>query len=223
MKSHLVENSFISTALIMTDCGWPPVPVNGYVVDPVSNGSKLVEYECNNSYRLIGNKNITCDVATGRWDPLPECVCQPPDTHPSTNRKQINDTHFAFSCRNSRQLMVGSSERTCEKLNDTYGVLPYCTGPLPEIDHVRISSINETASVYACNESLNLTGNGYLFLDVESRTWSTPSCQCKPPKIDNGHVKTENGTEFVCDFPYSLSEGHCDTTNGTWTELPKCI
>ena len=217
-----MESSSISVAFVITDCGWPAVPVNGYVVNPVSKGSKLVEYQCNNSYRLNGNVNVTFDVATGRWDPLPECKCSLPDLHPSVKRQQINDTHFAFSCKNPLQELVGPSVRTCEKLNDSHDVLPYCTWPLPQTSNARFTSINETGCVYACNESLNLTGNGFLNYNQESQSWSTPTCQCKPPKVDNGYVKTENGIELACYFPYSLSKGDCDTTNGSWTELPKC-
>ena len=131
-----------------------------------------VEFQCDNSFRLYGDKTINCDVSTGQWGQVPQCTCPVPKLRPSMRRIQTGDNNFAISCVSSLQL-IGSSDLTCEQLNDPWNT-PFCTCPLPVIDHVRILPINETTCNYHCNENLGLTGDRYLTCDVKSRTWSTP-------------------------------------------------
>jgi hypothetical protein len=137
----------------------------------------------------------------------------------------LNDTAITLSCFNSLQL-IGSDVSTCDKSTDQWRPLSYCTCPLGSVDHVRISSINETSGRYTCDEILSLSGHGVLTCDRRSATWSSPSCQCKAPTIDNGDVQTENQTEFhfTCNFGFELvgeSTIYCDTTKGIRT-TPTC-
>ena len=181
-------------------------------------------YECKNSSRLRGNENVTCNSQTGQWDPLPECICPLPDGRPFLEMKRLNDTTIIFSCNNSLQL-IGSNVSTCDESTDQWNPLPYCTCPLPSLDHIRSSPINETSSSYTCDGSLGLTGQGVLTCDLQSANWSSPSCQCKPT-MDNGNVKIVNQTEFhfTCNFGFELvgpTNATCFPTKGI-RALPTC-
>jgi len=189
----------------------------------VTERSKTIFYKCKNSYQLRGNGNVTCDLSTGQWDPLPKCICPLPDK-PFLKIKRFNDTTITLSCNNSLKL-IGSSVSTCNESTDQWSPLPYCTCPLSSLDHVRISPINETFSSYTCDQSLGLTGQGVLTCNRQSANWSSPSCQCKPT-IDNGDVQSEDETEFhfTCPVGFELvgeSTIYCDTTKGIRT-APTC-
>jgi Sushi repeat (SCR repeat) len=183
-------------------------------------------YECKNSSQLRGNGNVTCDLSTGQWDPLPECICPLPDKPPFLKIKRFNDTTITLSCNKSLKL-IGSSVSTCDESTDQWSPLPYCTCPLSSLDHVRISPINETSSSYTCDQSLGLTGQGVLTCDRQSANWSSPSCKCEAPTIDNGDVQIEDETEFhfTCHVGFDLvgpSNVTCPPTKGIRTALPTC-
>ena len=211
--------------LLGDKCGWPPVPVNAYINGPVTERSKSVIYKCKNSYRLRGNENVTCNSQTSQWGTLPECICPLPGKRPFLSINRVDDMTITFSCNNSLKL-IGSNFSTCDESTDQWSPLPYCTCPLPSLDHIRSSRINETSSSYTCDGSLGLTGQGVLTCDLQSANWSSPSCQCKAPTIDNGDVQIENQTKFhfTCNFGFELigeSTINCDTTKGIRT-APTC-
>ncbi|XP_036210496.1 complement factor H isoform X6 [Myotis myotis] len=234
-------------------CGPPPAIDNGDITTyPLAVYAlwSSVEYQCQASYQLKGNRRIMC--RDGQWSEPPKCLERTCPSPPSNNNAILvgqpknsykSGEHVAYTCPDYYQ-MYGSKVVECR--DGIWIGSPTCKdlscGSPPTVKNAFIPNQKtryqhgDTAR-YECRHPLGLFGKAVV--TCFSGKWTDPpECkestgQCgRPPAIDNGDITTYtspfyasgSSVEYQCQAYYEL-EGNRRITcrDGQWSEPPKCL
>ncbi|RXG68519.1 Sushi, von Willebrand factor type A, EGF and pentraxin domain-containing protein 1 [Armadillidium vulgare] len=230
-------------------CKTPSVIDKGYIYyEGNLNVGSIVEYGCNECYKLVGNAVRECQLDETWTLEEPRCdliMCSSP---PSSlqNGKVIGTSNSCgslveFEC-NPGYKMNGQRKASCMEDGEW-------THPVPECEKVSCDSPPKLLNgkilgnsfkfsdqiIYECNEGYNINGNNMLTCD-ENGNWigDVPSClivNCTKPKgPSNGRVRVTGlfygaSVNIVCDPGYKI-EGESKLTcqaNAQWDkEMPFC-
>ncbi|KAM9329386.1 sushi, von Willebrand factor type A, EGF and pentraxin domain-containing protein 1 [Gastrophryne carolinensis] len=192
-------------------CGQPPALINGHVIGNNYTYGNDAEYQCNEGYKLYGDKKITC-LDNGHWSgAAPSCseiTCDKP--HAIANGEIVGNEYgvgkkIVFKCNQGYELK-GSAMITCAKDGtwDTSGPIcePVDCGPPEDISHGFLNSsgfsYNEHVQ-YACFPGYQIHGSATRQC-LENGLWSgsPPTClpcECSKPFVQNAVVI---GDDFSC-------------------------
>ncbi|XP_068090442.1 sushi, von Willebrand factor type A, EGF and pentraxin domain-containing protein 1 isoform X2 [Hyperolius riggenbachi] len=182
-------------------CGQPPVLINGHVIGTDYSYGKYVEYQCQEGYRLTGDKRITC-LENGHWsETVPSCLevmCEKPSTIANGEIIGIENrvgSQIIFRCNQGHEVK-GMSVLTCQKDGAWDGEEPLCEpidcGPPEDISHGFLNSsgfsYNEIVQ-YACFPGYEIHGS-VTRQCLASGLWSgsPPTClpcECSKPVVQN--------------------------------------
>ncbi|NWW24676.1 C4BPA protein, partial [Falcunculus frontatus] len=196
-------------------CKYPGDLPNGYFdVTDLTFGSKLT-FSCNEGYRLLGNKEISCVIKNAGVDwsgALPYCEiipCRPPPNIANGNYEErasyVYQSSVTYRCQDPFSL-IGSATIHCTSDAHFNGVW---SGPPPEcrvvkcedprVENARkISGFGPSYSyknsvVFECDRGYFMVGERAIVCE-ENNTWvpPKPACEkitedvCPAPKIPNG-------------------------------------
>ena len=130
MISIKIIKIIIFNVMKLTDnhCGWPPVPVNGYLVGDVKVGSTNATYNCNERFRQTGGQS-TCNANTGVWSDVPRCICPVPKST-FFDFTRLNATHGQYKCKPFYKFIGfginGSEIVTCNPTSGSWNTTSEC-------------------------------------------------------------------------------------------------
>ncbi|XP_062834679.1 complement receptor type 1 isoform X4 [Anolis carolinensis] len=191
--------------------------------------NQRVTFGCNAGHRLIGSREIYCQV-DGTWDPpVPRCEqvigCKIPEIQngrATVSQALVKPTGtITFEC-DSGYLLKGNRTIACKSDGMWDSPVPACVMEVqcqlpPCVKNGNHNKQEVTIFTngmfveYTCNPGYNLTGERTIYC-TDSGTWSSPTPLCTgclaPPQIANGRIETEILGD---DFPFgSLVTYHCD-------------
>ena len=204
----------------------------------------IVEYRCNDGYRMRGFGVRTCEL-TGTWDndePTCESIScgRPPPLE--NGRMSFNETVYRsgarYECRQGYNLQ-GRNTRVCMAsglwTNVNQRCVPISCGSLTAPLHATVSMSNSSLhgiATYACESGYNVHGTHLRICSYEG-LWTGIAPECKPitcstpQDIENGRVEYSATTfksqvTYVCDEG-SVANGQTTATcniSGSWTNPP---
>ncbi|KAM4706820.1 sushi, von Willebrand factor type A, EGF and pentraxin domain-containing protein 1 [Discoglossus pictus] len=194
---------------IPVSCGQPSAIINGQVKGNEFTYGKRVEYQCNEGYRLQGEKERTC-LENGNWSgTVPFCsemVCISPQ---NITNGEISGTEYAvgkeifYMCKEGYKLL-GTPKLTCLNDGSWDAKAPVCEpincGPPEDISHGYLNSTstfnyNEYIQ-YACFPGYEIHGSSSRQC-LANGLWSgsPPTClpcQCPMPSVQNAVIIGED-------------------------------
>ncbi|XP_062509242.1 receptor-type tyrosine-protein phosphatase F-like isoform X2 [Corticium candelabrum] len=228
-------------------------PDNGGVSDFV-NTSALVNatstYTCNEGYKLVGNKMVTCQ-SNGNWSGgTPECKvvdCGAPPNVTSGGSVDATSTTYSktakYTCDVGHRL-TGNETITCQSDGNWSGGAPECK----VVDCGAPSNVTSGGSVdatsttysktakYTCDVGHRLNGNETITCQSDGN-WSDGAPECKvvdcgaPPSVTSGGSVDATSTtysktaKYTCDVGHRLNGNETITcqSDGNWSDgAPEC-
>uniref|UniRef100_A0A8C9QS62 Sushi domain-containing protein n=1 Tax=Spermophilus dauricus TaxID=99837 RepID=A0A8C9QS62_SPEDA len=228
-------------------CGAIPELDHGFAQpsDPPYHHGDSVEFNCTETFTMIGDRSITC--ISGMWTQLPLCVatdqlekCQAPrltanEANQSDKNEYDHNFNFSYPCRGKLE----QKHSIC--VNGRWDPEPTCTiqschPPPPLFNDMK------TTVKYQDGEKVSvLCKENYLIKEAEEivckngRWQSIPRCvglPCEPPpSIPNGVVSHElDSYPYGQEIIYNCSEGFgidgpafIKCLGGKWSSPPECI
>ncbi|XP_065918054.1 uncharacterized protein [Dysidea avara] len=234
------------------DCGDPGEPENGTALFDSTFVGDIVDYECDDGFRLVGDSRRTCELSgtsSAAWSgAVPECQridCGDPGA-PSDGDVIFTTTYVddiaTYECNPGFELF-GVTQRTCQMSGLWTGTVPECRrvncGDPGEPENgtaIFDSTFFEDVVDYQCDDGFQLVGNSQRTCQ-SSGVWSgnVPDCEritCGDPGVPaNGMTTTTNENyvdsiaRFRCNEGYERNgprQRRC-RDDGTWSNsVPTC-
>lgn len=206
-------------------CQNPESVAHAYLINSDSRYGSVVEYFCDEGYKLLGSTQRICR-SDGKWDGTePECVlvrCPLPSALPYGEIIALDTTYNSlaiYSCHKGYELR-GPSHRTCLYDETWSGEDPYCIAIRCSrdelfLEHGRIIGDNNiigSSIQYECNVGYRLVGMQTRTCQ-EDKTWNgdNPQCeivQCPTPIAPTNAEVIWSGHSFGDSITYTCHEGY---------------